>query len=340
MRVVVATDAWDPQVNGVVRTLEQLVAFAPQAGGDIRIVHPGLFRTVPMPGYPEIRLAVATAGEVAKAIMAHSPDSVHVSTEGPVGFMARRFCLSRGLPFTTCYHTAFPQYVSARAPIPERAIYAALRWFHNAGNGTMVATQDLEDELREHGFTHLMRWGRGVDASLFRPRPAAAAPLPKPVFLYVGRVAVEKNIEAFLRLELSGTKVVVGDGPALEDMRAAFPDAVFRGRLEGDALAEAYASADVFVFPSQTDTFGLVLLEALASGVPVATFRNAGGFARQVAEAGCGVADDDLGVAASRALSIPKQRCRDFALGFSLQSVAAQFLANVALAENRTSHAA
>jgi glycosyltransferase involved in cell wall biosynthesis len=216
-----------------------------------------------------------------------------------------------------------------------------LRWFHNAGNGTMVATQELEDELLKHGFTKLMRWGRGVDSNLFRPRRAGrASSRPTPVLLYVGRVAVEKNIEAFLKLDLPGSKVVVGDGPALQAMREAFPDVEFLGRLEGEVLASAYSSADVFVFPSQTDTFGLVLLEAVASGLPVATFRNAGGLARQIADAGCGVADDDLGIAASRALSIPAERCREFALGFSLQSAAAQFLANAALAEGNKSCAA
>src|SRR5215207_2375829 len=272
MRVLVATDAWHPQVNGVVRSLEQTAVAAAQLGVRFSFLSPQGHPTLPMPTYPEIRLALISPVAVERRISEDAPDYIHIATEGPIGVLTRRACLRSGRAFTTSYHTRFPEYLSARAPIPEALSYRVLRGFHNAGSGTMVSTPALERDLRRRGFLRLMRWSRGVDRDLFRPDHAPLFDLPRPVFLYVGRVAVEKNVEAFLRLDLPGTKLVVGNGPALSALQAKYPAARFAGSLEGQELARAYASADVFVFPSLTDTFGIVLLEALASGLPVAAF--------------------------------------------------------------------
>jgi len=329
MRVLVVTDAWRPQVNGVVRTIEHLIEQAPAFGVEIELLTPERFRTLPMPTYPEIRLSLARAGAVAKMIAAANVDHVHISTEGPLGIAARRACLKVGRPFTTSYHTRFPEYVRSRAPIPERWTYAWLRRFHNAGAGVMVATASLRRELASRGFERLMHWTRGVDADRFRPNPDARAfDLPRPIFLYVGRVATEKNIEGFLSLDLPGSKVVVGDGPSRAELEAKFPDAHFTGTLEGDALAEAYASSDVFVFPSLTDTFGIVVLEALASGVPVAAFPVTGPL--DILEgSGAGALDEDLRAAALAALEIPPERARAFALTQGWKEATALFVANV-----------
>jgi glycosyltransferase involved in cell wall biosynthesis len=282
-----------------------------------------------MPSYPEIRLALAGRDAVGRGIAAAAPDHIHIATEGPLGFAAWRWCRRAGRRFTTSFHTRFPEYIAARWPVPERVTYALLRRFHNAAAGCMVATATLERELAARGFRHLMRWTRGVDCELFRPRPEVrTVTAARPVFLYVGRVAPEKNLDAFLSLDLPGTKMVVGDGPALQPLRAAYPDVAFRGALSGEALACAYAAADAFVFPSLTDTFGIVLLEALASGLPVAAFPVAGP-ADVIGASGVGVLDDDLGKAARAALAISSERCRAFALAMSWQNSAAQFLANL-----------
>ncbi|MFC7396659.1 glycosyltransferase family 4 protein [Chelatococcus sp. GCM10030263] len=328
MRVLVATDAWHPQINGVVRSLENVAREAPALGAEIVFVTPDMFRTLPMPSYPEIRLALASSAAVRRKIAAVAPDFVHIATEGPVGFAVRRVCLADGISFTTSYHTRFPEYLAARLPVPIGWSYAALRRFHNAGAGIMVSTATLERELAEKGFRGLMRWSRGVDPSLFRPRPRGAAAFPGPVFLYVGRVAVDKSIDRFLALHLPGTKVVVGDGPARAGLEAAFPAARFLGSLTGEALAEVYAAADVFVFPSATDTFGIVLLEALASGLPIAALPVAGPM-DVIGTSGCGVLDEDLGRAALAALDIPREQCRAFGLSFTWEASARQFLDNV-----------
>jgi glycosyltransferase involved in cell wall biosynthesis len=325
--LLIATDAWRPQVNGVVRTLETTAGELRRLGLTVTMLTPDAFRTVPCPGYPEIRLALASPGAIGARIGMSAPDHIHIATEGPIGFAARRWCRRHGRRFTTSFHTRFPEYLSARAPIPESWTYAVLRRFHNAGAGCMVSTATLERELAGRGFRRLMRWSRGVDAELFRPRPEAKDDrLARPVFLYVGRVAVEKNLDAFLGLDLPGSKVVVGDGPAFAGLKARYPGTIFRGPLHGEALAEAYAAADVFVFPSRTDTFGVVLLEALASGLPVAAFPVPG---PAVVGAGVGVLSEDLRAAALAALDIPGARCREYALSMSWSASTRQFLDNI-----------
>ncbi len=334
MRLLVATDAWHPQVNGVVRSLEAMVAQAPAFGVDLSVLSPAAFRSVPLPTYGEIRLSLVGPGEVARRLRAAAPTHVHIATEGPIGWATRQACLREGRAFTTSYHTRFPEYLAARLPVPEAWSYAALRRFHAAARATLVSTPSLEEELRRRGFSNLLRWTRGVDTDLFRPRSAAALTLPRPVFLSVGRVAVEKNLEAFLALDLPGTKVVVGDGPARRSLASRFPDARFLGQKSGESLARVYAGADVFVFPSLTDTFGIVLLEALASGLPVAAFPVTG--PRDVlAGSGCGVLDRDLRQAALGALDIPRARCRAYGATFTWRESARQFFSHVAKAQGR-----
>jgi glycosyltransferase involved in cell wall biosynthesis len=333
VKLLIATDAWRPQVNGVVRTIERMCEQLPHLGVEVTILSPVGFRTLPMPSYPEIRLAITSRKAIRRTMEAAQPDAVHITTEGPIGYAVRRWCLTERRPFTTCYHTKFPEYLAARIPVPLSFSYAALRRFHNSGQGCMVATASLEKTLEERGFRNLMRWSRGVDSELFHPRNGTIFPnLPRPVFIFVGRVAVEKNIGAFLSLDLPGSKVVVGDGPALPHLKNAHPEATFTGILTGEELAAAYASGDVFVFPSRTDTFGMVLLEALASGMPVAAYPVTGP-SDVIGAAPVGVLDEDLRSAALRALDIPRQACRDFALGLTWRACAQQFLDNVLRAD-------
>lgn len=331
MRLVIATDAWRPQVNGVVRSLEHMLAQAPRFGVEVALIAPDGFRSLPLPTYGEIRLSLASPAALVRHLDGADPTHVHVATEGPIGWAARAACLREGRPFTTSYHTRFPEYLAARAPVPPALSYAWLRRFHNAGRGTMVSTPSLERELLGRGFRNLLRWSRGVDTALFRARPDASLGLKRPVFLYVGRLAVEKNLGAFLELDLPGTKVVVGDGPARGRLRQLYPEACFLGPLGGESLAQAYAAADVFVFPSLTDTFGIVLLEALASGLPIAAFPVAGPL-DVVGDSGTGVLDADLRAAALAALDIPRERCRAFAERFGWRESARQFYGNIAAA--------
>lgn len=328
MRVLVATDAWHPQINGVVRSLEYLASEAPSLGADIALLTPGDFRTVPLPGYREIRLALASVRRIERVIAVTRPDSVHIATEGPIGWITRYVCRKRGYPFTTSYHTRFPEYLAARLPVPLRWSYAALRRFHNGGDGIMVGSPSLEQSLRAHGFHKLMPWSRGVDAELFCPRAERPLAFPAPVFLYVGRVAVEKNLEAFLGLDLPGSKVVVGDGPLRSSLQVRFPQARFLGTRTGQALADVYASADVMVFPSLTDTFGMVILEALACGLPVAAFPVMGPL-DVIGKSGCGCLDHDLRRAALGALRVPPEKCRAYALTFTWRESVRQFLDNI-----------
>ncbi|WP_315835461.1 glycosyltransferase family 1 protein [Bradyrhizobium prioriisuperbiae] len=331
MRVLIATDAWHPQINGVVRSLEHLAREAPSLGAEVVFLSPNDFRTMPLPGYREIRLALARPAAVRRAIARVRPDAVHIATEGPIGWITRRVCRDESYPFTTSYHTRFPEYLAARFPVPLSWSYAVLRRFHNGGMGTMVSSPTLERDLKAHGFRNLLPWTRGVDANVFCPRPDRPLAFSNPVFLFVGRLAVEKNLESFLRLDLPGSKVVVGDGPLRGALTAKFPDVHFLGVRTGAALADVYASADVFVFPSLTDTFGIVLLEALACGLPIAAFPVMG--PRDViGESECGCLDRDLRRAALQALCIPRDRCRAHALTFSWQHSVRQFLDNVATA--------
>ena len=343
MRILIATDAWTPQVNGVVRSLQNTAREAALLGARIDFLTPGDFRTLPMPTYPEIRLALATPGMVARRMDEIGADFVHIATEGPIGLMARRVCLRRGRSFTTSYHTRFPEYLAARAPVPQALSYAWLRRFHNAGAGIMVSTGTLESELRTRGFHNIMRWSRGVDAELFRPRPygemdALVRDLPRPIFLSVGRVAVEKNIDAFLALDLPGSKVVVGDGPARAELEKRYPGVHFLGLQQGEALARIYSAADVFVFSSLTDTFGIVLLEALASGLPVAAYPVTGPkdvIGEAPADAPAGVLDNDLRRAALAALDLDRADARAYALKFTWRACTEQFLRNIEVAQAR-----
>jgi glycosyltransferase involved in cell wall biosynthesis len=333
MRLLIATDAWHPQINGVVRSLEYMANEAPHFGADVVFLTPDRFRSVPLPTYREIRLSLVTPGMAARRLDQIQPTHVHIATEGPIGYATRQACLRQNRLFTTSYHTRFPEYVAARAPIPQGWTYRVLRRFHNAGCGTMVSTPSLAQELRGLGFRNIKRWTRGVDTTLFRPRPDSILDCPRPAFLFVGRVAVEKNLEAFLSLDLPGTKVVVGDGPARPQLEVRYPDARFLGALSGEPLAEVYASADAFVFPSLTDTFGIVLLEALASGLPIAAYPVTGPV-DVIGASGCGALSGDLRQAALAALGIPKERCRAYGEGFTWRESARQFFTNVETAHD------
>ena len=327
MRILVATDAWHPQVNGVVRTLTMMGEAAKAFGVDVSFLTPQSFRTFAMPSYRDLRVALPGPAKTAQLIAEARPDSIHIATEGPIGLLVRRYCRKQGLPFTTSFHTRFPEYISARLPIPESWIWAALRWFHGPSQAVMAATPALASELRARGFRNVVLWPRGVDATQFHPREADLG-LTRPVFLCVGRVAVEKNLEAFLDLDLPGTKVIVGDGPALMALARNYPQAVFLGARQGEALAEAYAAADVFVFPSKTDTFGLVLLEALASGLPVAAFPVTG--PRDVIGAApVGALNEDLRIACLAAVTISPQACLEFAKRHTWEASARSFVENI-----------
>jgi glycosyltransferase involved in cell wall biosynthesis len=331
MHILVATDAWHPQINGVLRTLTAVEKAAGKLGARFTFITPEDFTTVPLPGYPEIPLAVPNPREIARRIAGAKADAIHIATEAPVGYFVRRHCVAHGIPFTTSFHTRLPDYVSARLPIPARWTWSWLRRFHNAGCGVMAATPALAAELDARGFRNTMLWPRGVDTAMFRPRAGADLGLKRPVFLSVGRIAVEKNLEAFLSLDLPGTTVVVGDGPARAGLEARFPGAVFLGTQEDEALARTFAAADVFVFPSRTDTFGLVLLEALASGLPVAAFPVAGPN-DVIGSAPVAVLADDLQAAALKAIALPRDACRDFALRHNWDESARIFLDNIARA--------
>ncbi|ADZ69914.1 glycosyltransferase family 4 protein [Polymorphum gilvum] len=332
--ILIVTDAWHPQINGVVRSLERTAEELRARGLRIEFLTPAVFRTLPCPTYPEIRLSLTTAATVLQRVEAAACDHLHIATEGPLGMMARAAALKTGRVFTTSYHTRFPEYLSARLPVPLSWSYAWLRRFHNAGQGCMVATRSLEDDLRARGFTHLMRWSRGVDETLFKPYHDSVLPddLPRPVFMNVGRVAVEKNITAFLDLDLPGSKVVVGAGPQLDSLRKAYPDVLFTGPKVGEDLARHYASADVFVFPSLTDTFGNVLLEALACGIPVAAFPVMGPL-DVIGGTDAGVLSEDLRQAALDALEVSRAACRRVALHYTWAASADAFLSNVLAAQ-------
>jgi len=302
-RLVIVSDAWHPQVNGVVRTLTKLREQMEARGFEVTIISPADYRSAPCPTYPEIRLALTHPSAIRARIEALQPAFVHIATEGPLGIMARRACLKNNWRFTTSFHTRFPEYLRERLPIPLSWSYGYLRRFHNAAEHCLVPTESIHDELAERGFETLKVWTRGVDRQLFRPQPDVDLKLPRPVFLCVGRVAPEKNLEAFLSLDLPGTKLIVGDGPDLNELKRRYPEAVFAGRQEGETLARFYAGSDVFVFPSRTDTFGLVLLEAIACGLPVAGYPVPGP-KDVIGASGAGVLSDNLQKAALGALEM------------------------------------
>lgn len=336
MRVMIVTDAWQPQVNGVARTYQWLSNHL-ASRIDLHMLTPEQFPRMPMPTYPEIELALAWPQTVAATIGKTHPDIVHIATEGPLGLWARQACRKANIPFTTCYHTRYPEYVARRFPIPLRWTYGALRRFHGAAARTLVATKGLAQELKHHGFSHVIPWRRGIDVSLFAKGSIAELDLPRPIFLYVGRVAVEKNIDDFLKLDLPGSKAVVGDGPERQRLQKTYPNAHFLGALHGDALGAIYRSADCFVFPSRTDTYGLVMAEALAAGTPVACYPSSG--AREIfGSANCGVMSEDLRSAALCALQIPREMCRTIGQRHSLEASADNFIG--ILRDVLTTHAA
>ena len=336
MRILVATDAWEPQVNGVVRTLTRVIAEMREMGHTVEVISPDQFKTFPLPTYAEIKVAGGAYEPVQEKFKSFEPEAIHIATEGPIGLAARRICVEWKLPFTTSYHTRFPEYVSARLPLPLAAGYAYMRWFHKPSGRLMVATPTMRDELEQHGFHNITPWSRGVDTIQFHPRredePDVYANLKRPIFLSVGRVAVEKNIEAFLSLDLPGTKVVVGDGPQKEDLRLKYPDAVFTGAKFGEELAAHFSCADVFVFPSLTDTFGLVILEAMATGSPVAAYP-APGPIDSIPGSNAGVlaatATEGLREACIEALKLDRAVVRKFAEGFSWRACAEDFVRNL-----------
>jgi glycosyltransferase involved in cell wall biosynthesis len=327
MRILIATDAWKPQVNGVVSTLERMTQAASEFGATFDFITPQGMWTAPMPTYPDIRVALPNFRRIRERIDQAAPDHIHIATEGPIGWLTRRYCLKNRRIFTTSYHTRFPEYVTARTGLPEGLAYAVLRYFHAPSAVVMAPTPTIGAELTRRGFARVRLWTRGVNHSLFRPRPQRALDLPGPIFLSVGRLAVEKNLEALLDLDLPGSTVVVGDGPARRSLQRRYPRAHFLGALYGEALADVYASADVFVFPSRTDTFGIVLIEAMASGLPVAAFPVPGPI--DVVAPGTGVLDEDLRGACLKALAIPRESARQGSLRFTWQESARQFLENI-----------
>lgn len=327
MRLLLVTDAWEPQVNGVVRTLRTVVGELRDVGHEVEVVNPQLFKTIPCPTYPEISLALLPKKGIRQVAERFRPTAIHIATEGPLGLAARSLCKKHGWPFTTSFHTRFPEYVHERAWIPTSWTYRAMRWFHSGADRMMVATESIQRELESRGFGNAVRWSRGVDTELFRPFPAGERlfdHLPRPIHMVVGRVAVEKNIEAFLELELDGSKVVVGDGPQRPELQRRFPDVHFAGAKHGEELARHYASGDIFCFPSRTDTFGLVMLEALASGMPVAAYPVPGPL-DVVGGTEVGVLDEDLAAACRKARDLSPEACREFALRHSWSACAELF---------------
>ena len=331
-KIALVTDAWHPQINGVVTTLANTVAALTEMGVAVEVIHPGLFKTLPCPSYPDIRLSLATGRQLRTRLAALAPHSVHIATEGPLGWAARSACLKMNFPFTTSYHTRFPEYLRLRLPLPLALSYSVMRHFHRPSRRIMAASADLAKELNDRGFANIALWSRGVDTALFKPGPKDFLRAPRPIFLYMGRVAVEKNLDAFLALDLPGSKYVVGDGPAKAELSRKYPEVRFAGFRQGAELASYVAAADVLVFPSLTDTFGLVLLEAMACGVPVAAFPVSGPLG--VVENGRnGYVDNDLRRAALQALDVPADCCRQFALQASWQSCSRQFLTNLVFSE-------
>jgi glycosyltransferase involved in cell wall biosynthesis len=332
--ILFVSDAWHPQINGVVRTIEMTAVELEARGHRVSVIGPGDFPSLPLPHYPEIRLALPSRNRLAAQIEALAPDAIHIPSEGPLGWAARHYCRQRGLTFTTSYQTQFPEYVTEYTPVPASLPYAVLRRFHAAAAAVMVPTLSMEKTLGERGFANLCHWSRGVDTALFQPHPKPPLDPANPVMLSVGRLAKEKNLDAFLSLDLPGRKIVVGDGPERKRLEKTYPAAEFRGFQTGAALAAIYAEADVFVFPSRTDTFGLVLLEALSCGVPVAAFPVPGPLdvlAGQNPAAPVGIMGEALAAAVAAALRLDRAHCRDFALSHGWVGATDQFLEHLCL---------
>ncbi|MGH8474621.1 MAG: glycosyltransferase family 4 protein [Methylococcales bacterium] len=325
MKIALISDAWHPQINGIVTTLSNIREALEKLGHEVQLLHPGLFKTYPCPGYPEVGLAFLCGPKLRLLLKAFKPDAIHIATEGPVGYAARRYCRHRGFSYTTAFHSRFPEYLNMRVGFPTLISRAYLRWFHRKSHAVMVSTESLQKELAGRGFRNLKNWPRGVDTELFKPRDKAFLQDPRPIFMYTGRVAIEKNIEDFLRLRLPGSKYVVGDGPRREELQRRYPEVRFTGYKKASELACYMAAADALVFPSRTDTFGLVLLEALASGIPVAAYPVPGP-ADVVRDARVGVLDPDLGKAALQCLCLDSNQCRSYALQFSWQDSARRFV--------------
>lgn len=330
MRIAIATDAWLPQVNGVVTTLGKTRDALIAAGHEVMMITPEGRRTVPCPTYPEIRLVLFGGRQIARELDSFNPDCVHIATEGSIGLAVRRYCLRQKIAFTTAYHTQFPEYVRARAPIPLSWTTRLLRWFHGPATRTLVPTPSIKNLLLDRGFSDVVTWSRGVDTAVFNDSSPLDYDLPGPIWAYLGRVAIEKNIEAFLDLELPGSKVVIGSGPDLERLVKAYPHCHFVGYKFGSELAAHLAGADVFVFPSRTDTFGIVLLEAMACGLPVAAFPVTGPV-DVVNEGVTGILDDDLAAACARAIHLDREACKSFAANRSWQRCTQEFVSHLAL---------
>ena len=325
MRIMIVTDAWEPQVNGVVRTLKQTRHELEKLGHEIQMITPLEFKTVPCPTYPDIALSLFPKKKVVERMQSFNPDAIHIATEGPLGIAARSYAIKNKLPFSTAYHTRFPEYVKARTGIPLALTYKFLRWFHDPSLAVMAPTEVVKKDLEAYGFTNVVLWTRGVDLDIFKMQDAKVLNTAHPIFLYVGRVAVEKNIEAFLELKLPGSKWVVGDGPALAGLKAKYPEVSYLGVLQQEELAKVYGSADVFVFPSKTDTFGLVLLEAMACGLPVAAYPVTGPI-DVIGNSHSGAMNEDLRQACLDALNIPREVARAHAEKFSWAVASQQFL--------------
>lgn len=328
MRIVLISDAWHPQINGVVTTLTNTVATLKRLGHEVELITPDRFRTYPWPGYPDVGMAFLCGPKLRPIINAFNPDAMHLVTEGPIGYAARRFCREFGYHYTSSYLSQFPEYFKLRIGFPVTISSAYLRWFHSESKKVMVATPSLAAEMNQKGYPQLTCWSRGVDTSLYRPRPKDFIKDPHPIFMFTGRVAIEKNIESFLKLDLPGTKYVIGDGPHRDILMKKFPDVRFTGYQKGESLARYMAAADVFVFPSLTDTFGVVMLEALASGVPVAAYPVQA--PKDVIQNDqIGILDNDLQQAAIKALSLNSQTCRQYALGYTWEKCTQQFVDNL-----------
>jgi len=329
MKIMIVTDAWKPQVNGVVRTLQTTARELQGMGHTVEFLTPLEFSTLPCPTYPDIRLSLFAGGKVRRRLSDFDPDALHIATEGPLGLAARRFALRHNLPFSTAYHTRFPEYVRARTGVPLSWTYAFLRWFHRPSESVMAPTEVVRRDLESHGLTNVVTWSRGVDLEIFKPQESERLKSDPPIFLYVGRVAVEKNIEAFLELDLPGSKWVVGVGPALQGIRARHPKVNYLGVLDQRELAQVYASADVFVFPSKTDTFGLVLLEAMACGLPVAAYPVTGPLDVIGDSRTAGVMHEDLRTACLEALKLRREDAAAHARKFSWRAATEQFVAHL-----------